>query len=176
MSPRRQLRPPTFFELPLYDPADHGYRPLHKVVGPHGNIRVPLPFSTNHHELSTVLTDAIQPPTGLPPAQLSLVQKKDDSCRRTTQPSYLNIPARILKGKHLTNINKTTLCDPSGRLWTVDINQRSDGRVVLSQGWFQFCEANLVQEGDICIFEVAGGIQAMDVQIRRLELPHVATD
>ncbi|KAK8943267.1 putative B3 domain-containing protein [Platanthera zijinensis] len=88
----------------------------------------------------------------------------------------LNIPARILKGKHLTNINKTTLCDPSGRLWTVDINQRSDGRVVLSQGWFQFCEANLVQEGDICIFEVAGGIQAMDVQIRRLELPHVATD
>ncbi|KAK8944907.1 hypothetical protein KSP39_PZI008411 [Platanthera zijinensis] len=54
-----------------------------------GRSAVPLPFSTDHQELSTALADAIQPPMGSPPAQFSLVRKKDGSWRHTTQPSYL---------------------------------------------------------------------------------------
>ncbi|KAL0911196.1 hypothetical protein M5K25_019318 [Dendrobium thyrsiflorum] len=82
----------------------------------------------------------------------------------------LNIPTHVLKEYDASKLSKTTLRDPSGRSWSVDIKHRVDGRAVLGHGWFDFCRANNLQVGDICIFELAGGIQAMDVHIRRLGL------
>lgn len=82
----------------------------------------------------------------------------------------LNIPTHVLRENDATKISKTTLRDPSGRSWSVDIKHRVDGRAVLGRGWFHFCRENHLQESDICIFELTDGIQAMDVQIRRLGL------
>ncbi|XP_020593867.1 B3 domain-containing protein Os11g0197600-like [Phalaenopsis equestris] len=87
----------------------------------------------------------------------------------------LNIPTHVLKEIDVTKASKTTLRDPSGRSWLVDIKHRVDGRVHLGQGWFLFCKENHIKEKDICIFELTGGIQEMDVQICRRGLHDIAT-
>ncbi|KAG0477204.1 hypothetical protein HPP92_014045 [Vanilla planifolia] len=80
----------------------------------------------------------------------------------------MNIPAYVMKGYDAMHITKTNLCDPSGRSWSVQVRQRLDGRMVLGRGWSEFWKANHIKEGDVCVFDLAKGIEAMSVQIRRV--------
>ncbi|XP_020258767.1 B3 domain-containing protein Os01g0723500-like [Asparagus officinalis] len=80
---------------------------------------------------------------------------------------HVRIPAEVAKEVGL--IRKTTLIDPSGKSWAVDIILRSDGQLELGVGWSSFSVGNSLVEGDKCEFEIFAGGDYMRVHIFRAD-------
>lgn len=64
---------------------------------------------------------------------------------------------------------RTTLIDPAGKSWPVNITVRSYGQVELGVGWSQFSRGLNLAVGDICIYEFLRGGDSIKVHIFRAE-------
>ena len=77
------------------------------------------------------------------------------------------IPKKVAVEVGLRGNQRTTLFDPSGKSWPVNITFRSYGQVELGIGWSHFSRGNKLASGDVCVFEFFGGPEAIKVHIFR---------
>uniref|UniRef100_A0A1D1Z9I4 B3 domain-containing protein Os03g0212300 n=1 Tax=Anthurium amnicola TaxID=1678845 RepID=A0A1D1Z9I4_9ARAE len=70
--------------------------------------------------------------------------------------AYLHIPRASEKINGISSVKKVMLRDPKMRLWPTSVYHHRCGKNVHSRfgfGWAKFCANNVVEEGDVCLFE-----------------------
>ncbi|XP_057775875.1 uncharacterized protein LOC130994820 [Salvia miltiorrhiza] len=85
---------------------------------------------------------------------------------KPAKKNVLYLPKRVIEYYHLKIPNVISFVDEQGREWDVTVSKDKGSYRCSAGGWKRVCEANLIDIGDVCIFEFMQGRIDLYIRIR----------